>query len=296
MNDEHVGTARPSGTRGAGAAGVAGAAGAGDREAASAASDAPIAGSGEKDAPRATTTADRDAAREKVIVALDLPDAESALELARTLRGHVGWVKVGMTLYYAEGPAIVREMRSLGFKVFVDLKLHDIPHQVEGAARTLTRAGADMFTVHAAGGSAMMEAAVSAAAAAAERFRVSRPSVIAVTVLTSLDDAALESVGVSRPAAEQVSALAALARDAGVDGVVCSPQEAAAMRELLGPGALVVTPGVRPSGADAGDQARTATPAEAIEAGASHLVIGRPVTGAADPAAAARDIVKELIA
>ncbi|MDO8848511.1 MAG: orotidine-5'-phosphate decarboxylase [Coriobacteriia bacterium] len=232
--------------------------------------------------------------RDRIIVALDLPDAERALAMARTLRGRVGWVKVGMTLYYAEGPQIVRDLRAMGFKVFVDLKLHDIPHQVEGACRTLTRAGADMFTVHASGGRAMLEAAVGATTAAAEKFKAPRPNILAVTVLTSLDDAALAEIGVSTTSAEQVAALATLARDTGCDGVVCSPVEAEAMRTLLGTDALVVTPGVRPADEDAGDQARTATPAEAIAAGASHLVVGRPVTGAADPAAAAEAIVKEM--
>lgn len=232
--------------------------------------------------------------KDKLIIALDLPDGAHALEMARGLRGRVGWVKVGMTLYYAEGPQIVRELRAMGFKVFVDLKLHDIPHQVEGACRTLTRAGADMFTVHASGGRAMLEAAASATAAAAEKFRIPRPQVIAVTVLTSLDDAALAEVGVSATAAEQVATLAAVAREAGCDGVVCSPNEAAAMRALLGPDALVVTPGIRPAGEEAGDQARTATPAAALEAGASHLVIGRPVTDAAEPAEAVKSILKEM--
>ncbi len=230
--------------------------------------------------------------RDRLIIALDLPDADRALEVARRLAGQVGWVKVGMTLYYAEGPAIVRELRSLGFRVFVDLKLHDIPHQVEGACRTLARGGADMLTVHAAGGSAMMRSAVEACSAAAEKFGAPRPRVVAVTVLTSLDDGALLATGVTRSAAEQVAGLASLAREAGCDGVVCSPREAAAMRALLGPEALVVTPGVRPSGDETGDQARVATPAEALEAGASHLVIGRPVTGAPDPVAAVRTIVE----
>lgn len=234
--------------------------------------------------------------KDRLIVALDLPDATRALEMARLLRSQAGWVKVGMTLYYAEGPQIVRDLRAMGFKVFVDLKLHDIPHQVEGACRTLTRAGADMFTVHASGGRAMLEAAVSATTAAAEKFRAPRPNIVAVTVLTSLDDAALEETGVAGTSAEQVTRLAALASACGCNGVVCSPKEAFSMRELLGTDALVVTPGVRPEGADTGDQARTATPAEALAAGASHLVIGRPVTGAADPAAAAKAIVKEMSA
>lgn len=229
-----------------------------------------------------------------MIVALDLPDRARALEMARALVGRVGWVKVGMTLYYAEGPEMVRELRGLGYKVFVDLKLHDIPHQVEGACRVLTRAGADMFTVHASGGRAMLEAAVTATASAAEKFRAPRPRLLAVTVLTSLDDAALSELGLVRSAAEQVSALAKIASEVGCDGIVCSPAEASAMRALLGEGALVVTPGVRLVGEESGDQQRVATPAEAIAAGASHLVVGRPITGAEDPAAAAEAILKEL--
>ncbi|MDZ4654448.1 MAG: orotidine-5'-phosphate decarboxylase [Coriobacteriia bacterium] len=230
--------------------------------------------------------------RDSIIVALDLPDAEAALEVARSLRGSVSWVKVGMTLFCAEGPTIVRELRALGFKVFVDLKLHDIPHQVGGACKMLVRQGADMFTVHASGGRAMLEAAVAATSGAAEKFRVPCPKIVAVTVLTSLDDAALAEIGCECTSVEQVRALALLAADTGVDGVVCSPQEAAEMRSLLGDGALVVTPGVRPAWAEAGDQARIATPADALEAGASHLVIGRPITGADDPAAAVKRIIE----
>ncbi|MDI6900293.1 MAG: orotidine-5'-phosphate decarboxylase [Anaerosomatales bacterium] len=233
-------------------------------------------------------------ARDALIVALDLPERDAALAVARDLKGRCGWVKVGMTLYDGAGPDIVRELRALGFKVFVDLKLHDIPHQVRGACGVLVRQGANLFTVHASGGRAMLEAAASATAAAAERFGVPRPAVIAVTVLTSLDDAALAEMGFSQSAGEHVAALAALARDAGVDGVVCSPAEAAGMRALLGPEALVVTPGVRPSGAETGDQSRVATPAEAIAAGASHLVVGRPVTEAPSPGAAADAIVAEI--
>jgi orotidine-5'-phosphate decarboxylase len=230
--------------------------------------------------------------RGRIIVALDLPDAARALEMARALQGHVNWVKVGMTLYYAEGPQIVRDLRALGFKVFVDLKLNDIPHQVRGACRTLVRHGVDMITVHASGGRAMLEAAAEEVAASAVRFRVPKPALVAVTVLTSLGDDALAEIGCTRTAAEQVRALATLAREAGCDGVVCSPAEAAAMRELLGADAYVVTPGVRPVGTEVGDQARVATPTEAVEAGASHLVIGRPITGADDPVDAIRRIVE----
>lgn len=231
-------------------------------------------------------------ARERVIVALDC-DRTRALELADSLRGHAAWLKVGMTLFYAEGPAIVRELRERGFKVFLDLKLHDIPHQVRGAAEAAARTGADLLTIHGLGAGAMMAAAregVEAAARDAERARV-----IAVTVLTSMDQAALSQIGVELPMADEADRLARLAHDNGIDGVVCSPQEAARMRELLGEGALIVTPGVRPAGAALGDQSRVATPAEAIGRGASHIVVGRPITGADDPVAACDAIVTELV-
>jgi orotidine-5'-phosphate decarboxylase len=231
--------------------------------------------------------------RDRIIVALDHADLEGALACVRALVGRARWVKVGMTLFYREGPLAVAAMRGLGFDVFVDLKLHDIPHQVEGAAASLGSLGVGMLTVHASGGADMMEAAVRGAASGAAAAGFPRPAVIAVTVLTSMDADALASVGVADSPADQAVGLAALARTAGVDGVVCSPREAAEMRALLGPGALVVTPGVRPAGADAGDQVRTATPAAAFEAGASHLVIGRPITGADDPAAAFDAIVDD---
>lgn len=230
--------------------------------------------------------------RDKIIVALDT-DAGGAAELARKLTGVATIVKVGMTLFYAEGPRMVRLMHEAGFDVFVDLKLHDIPHQVEGAAREIARLGCAMFTVHAAGGRAMMEAAVRGAKIGAHEAGVKPPAVLAVTVLTSMNDGDLADIGVSSRAGEQVARLAGLAMVSGVDGVVCSPQEAAAMRAAMGPDALIVTPGVRPTWASAGDQARISTPAAAIEAGASHLVIGRPITQADDPAAAFNRIVME---
>lgn len=230
--------------------------------------------------------------RERIIVALDT-DAHTALALARTLQGKVEWLKVGMTLYYAEGPEIVTQLREMGFKIFVDLKLHDIPHQVEGAAREISRLGASMFTVHASGGSAMMAAAVKGACESSQECGLDTPDVIAVTVLTSLGDSELTDIGVVGSSAGQVERLAQLAKDAGVQGVVCSPLEAARMRELLGPEALVVTPGVRPAGSDAGDQSRISTPRAAVDAGASHLVIGRPITAADEPGAAVERIVEE---
>lgn len=231
-------------------------------------------------------------ARDRVIVALDC-DRARALELADTLSGHAGWLKVGMTLFYAEGPAIVRELRDRGFKVFLDLKLHDIPHQVRGAALAAAQTGADLITIHGLGAGAMMAAAregVEQAAGGGPRARV-----IAVTVLTSMDPQALSDIGVDLPIAEEADRLARLARANGIDGVVCSPHEAARMRELLGEEALVVTPGVRPAGAALGDQSRVATPAEALLRGASHIVVGRPITGADDPVAACDAIVEELV-
>jgi orotidine-5'-phosphate decarboxylase len=231
---------------------------------------------------------------DRIIVAVDTPTAEEALELARQLRGRASWLKVGMTLFYTSGPAVVLDMIEMGFRVFVDLKLHDIPHQVEGAARSLGMLGAGMLTVHASGGEAMIRAAVQGACAGAELAGVAAPKVIAVTVLTSSDDAMLASVGVRDTAADQVRRLGTLAGASAADGVVCSPLEAALMREILGDDALVVTPGVRPAGSDAGDQSRIATPAAALAAGASHLVIGRPITAAADPGAAFDVIAAEL--
>jgi orotidine-5'-phosphate decarboxylase len=232
--------------------------------------------------------------RDRIIVALDQPDLAGALACAQALQGHARWVKVGMTLFYREGPAAVAAMRELGYDVFVDLKLHDIPHQVEGAARALGALGAGMLTVHASGGPAMVEAAVGGCPPGAAAAGMPAPAVIAVTVLTSIDAETLRAVGVTDPPAEQAAGLAALAKTAGAQGVVCSPQEAADLRALLGPHALIVTPGVRPAGSDAGDQARIATPAAAFAAGASHIVIGRPVTGASDPAAAFEAIVTDL--
>lgn len=232
-------------------------------------------------------------AENPIIVALDCNGSE-ATALAQALRGRVSWLKVGMTLYYAEGPQIVSRLSEMGFSIFVDLKLHDIPHQVAGAAAEIAKLGARMFTVHASGGSAMMRAAVESSRRAAEEVGVPAPAVLAVTVLTSTDDAGLAEIGVQRTAAEQVPHLARLAAAAGVDGVVCSPREAALMRELLGLEALVVTPGVRPVWSEAGDQVRVATPAAALAAGASHLVIGRPITGSPNPAEAASRIVSEL--
>jgi len=231
--------------------------------------------------------------RDRLIVALDL-GAGVSVDVARSLEGRVRWLKVGMTLFYQEGPQVVTRLRDLGFEVFLDLKLHDIPHQVRGAARAAAALGVQMLTVHAAGGSTMVTAAVAGAHEGARESGLKPPAILAVTVLTSMSDEELAAVGVQRPAVEQVPLLAGIARQGGADGVVCSPGEASIVRELLGEDALVVTPGVRPEGAAPEDQSRIATPAAALKAGASHLVVGRPITTAPVPADAVERIVAEM--
>lgn len=232
-------------------------------------------------------------ARDRVIVAIDC-DRDRALELADSLEGHAQWLKVGMTLFYAEGPSIVQEFKRRGFKVFLDLKFHDIPHQVRGAARSAALAGADLMSVHGLGSGPMLAACREGAEAAA-KVRGDRPRLVAITVLTSMNQDALDSIGVASSVAQEAARLAKLAQANGIDGIVCSPMEAAPMRELLGPDAWIVTPGVRPAGAELGDQSRVATPADAINNGASHIVVGRPITAAADPVAAFDAIVDELV-
>ncbi|MCL2883329.1 MAG: orotidine-5'-phosphate decarboxylase, partial [Coriobacteriia bacterium] len=229
--------------------------------------------------------------RDRIIVALDCAPDE-ALGLARRLSGEARWLKVGMTLYYAQGPTVVAALKELGYQVFVDLKLHDIPHQVRGAAASLVRAGADMLTVHASGGLEMLVAALEGIESAALPGQA--PISLAITVLTSLDAAALNAAGVADTPAQQAIRLAGLAKGAGLSGVVASPLEAADCAALLGPAAEVVTPGVRPRGAALDDQSRVATPAAALAAGATRLVIGRPITNAPDPLAAYREILREL--
>jgi orotidine-5'-phosphate decarboxylase len=224
--------------------------------------------------------------RERICAALDFPAWGLAEAFARAVAPEVGMLKVGLELFAAEGPAAVRAAAALGRPVFLDLKLHDIPNTVEGAARSAAASGATLLTVHAAGGAEMVRAAVRGAGAGVR--------VLAVTVLTSLDGAALGAIGLAGPPEAAVVRLARLALSAGAAGLVCSPHEVAAVRAAVGGGPLLVVPGVRPRGAARGDQARVATPAEAVAAGADVIVVGRPLRDASDPAAAAREIAAAI--
>jgi orotidine-5'-phosphate decarboxylase len=225
-------------------------------------------------------------ASDRICAALDFPSFAAAGGFARQVAPHVGMLKVGLELFVAEGPPAVRAAAALGRPVFLDLKLHDIPNTVEGAARSAAASGAALLTVHASGGAEMVRAAVRGAGG--------NVRVLAVTVLTSLDAGALDAIGLSGPTEAAVVRLAKLAVDAGAGGLVCSPHEVAAVRAAVGPGPLLVVPGVRPPGAAKGDQARVATPAEAVRAGADVIVVGRPLRDAADPVAAAREIAGAL--
>ena len=195
-------------------------------------------------------------ASERIIVALDC-DAAEAKRLAGLLAGKARWLKVGMTLYYAEGPSIVKAFKDLGFDVFLDLKFHDIPHQVEGAAASAVASGADMLTMHASGGVAMMQAAQRGVERVCAQTGRDLPATLGITVLTSMDEPTLKRIGVERAMEEQVGALALLAKESGISGVVASPQEARMLRDILGPDAYIVTPGVRPAGSAKGDPTRS---------------------------------------
>ncbi|HZR33176.1 MAG TPA: orotidine-5'-phosphate decarboxylase [Terriglobales bacterium] len=227
-------------------------------------------------------------ARDRLIIALDVSTAAAARKIVAAVGESASTFKVGKQLFTAEGPQIVRELIGSGRKVFLDLKFHDIPNTVSGAVAEATRLKVSMLTVHASGGGKMLQAAAEAAGPTG-------PLVLAVTVLTSLSDQDLDEVGISGRVVDQVLRLANLARVSGCGGIVASPLEAREVRRELGTGFAIVTPGVRPAGGDPGDQARVTTPAEAIAAGATHLVVGRPVTAAKDPGLAARKIVEEMV-
>lgn len=232
--------------------------------------------------------------KDRLLVALDVDGRDEALALVDRLHDVVGGFKVGMRLFYRQGPEIVTAIAERAPFVFLDLKLHDIPQTVGQAVRALVGLGAGMLNVHAAGGVNMLRAAAETAAEEAARLGRPRPLLIAVTVLTSLDDTAVRELGFENGARELALRWAELAMRCGLDGVVASAWEASAIRALTGPRFTIVCPGVRPSGEGAGDQRRVATPAAAVSAGADYLVVGRPITGSPDPVASARRIVAEM--
>lgn len=227
--------------------------------------------------------------RQRLIVALDVPSAAAAQKIVAAVGESAFFYKVGMQLYTAEGPGVVRDLVASGRRVFLDLKYHDIPNTVASAVAEASKLGVSMLTVHASGGGKMLQAAV-------ESARDTNPQlvILAVTVLTSTSDSDLDKVGVHGQVVDQVLRLAALALADGCQGVVASAREATALRKRLGHNFAIVTPGVRPAGVDHGDQARVVTPEEAISAGATHIVVGRPITAAADPGSEAREILSQI--
>ncbi|SDF28445.1 orotidine-5'-phosphate decarboxylase [Thalassobaculum litoreum] len=232
---------------------------------------------------------------ERILVAIDTPDMATARALAARVRAHVGGIKLGMEFHNANGPEGVREIAG-DTPLFLDLKYHDIPNTVAGAIRSaVTTCRPRIINIHASGGPAMMRAAVAANKEAAEKIGIEPPLMIAVTVLTSIDDSDLDAVGQATPSGDQVKRLALLAKAAGCDGVVCSPHEIAALHAACGEDFTLVVPGIRPADAAEDDQKRKMTPADAVAAGADYIVIGRPITQAADPAAAAKAIAESLL-
>ncbi len=227
--------------------------------------------------------------RDRLIVALDAPTEGRARALVERLSGHVGVFKVGSQLFTAAGPALVREMAAGGERIFLDLKFHDIPNTVASAVASAVSLGVSFVDVHGLGGRPMLEAAVGALPAMGTRL-------LAITILTSHDEGTLRQIGLDGPLVDAVRRLASLAKDAGADGVVASPHEVGLVREACGDDFVIVTPGIRPAGANAFDQARAATPAAALAAGADYIVVGRPIVQAADPASAADAIVEEMAA
>jgi len=232
--------------------------------------------------------------KDKLIAALDFPTLQDAQNCVLACGDEVTYYKVGMELYYAAGNEMIAFLKKHQKHVFLDLKLQDIPNTVARAVRVLTRLGVDMMNVHATGGLKMMQVAQQSVREEAQALGIVPPKLIAVTVLTSMDETEFAALNYRTSVAEQVVSLAKLAKEAGLDGVVASPQEASRIRQACGPDFLIVTPGVRPAGADVQDQRRITTPAQAIANGADHLVVGRPITQAANPQAAARAIQQEI--
>ena len=234
-------------------------------------------------------------ARGALVFALDVNTLDEAREQGERFTGLLRWVKVGARLFCSAGPPVVDLLRAQGFQVFLDLKFHDIPDQVRGACQEAGRLGASMMTIHCCGGPAMMQAAVEGANAGAAAAGESPPTVLGVTVLTSIDTATLGLIGVPRQPLAQVEALAALARTSGLGGIVCSPREVGVLRSHHERPFVLLTPGIRPVGSSADDQARTATPAAAVADGADYLVVGRPIRTATDPAAAVEQILSQMV-
>jgi orotidine-5'-phosphate decarboxylase len=230
----------------------------------------------------------------KVFLALDYPGAAPAWPVIRKILPFNPYMKVGLELFTAEGPAFVAALRAEGAEVFLDLKFHDIPNTVAGAVRSAVRLGVSYLNVHCGGGREMMRTASAACAEEAARLGVPQPKLLGVTVLTSLDDQAVQELGFPRSASAQVKQFVELAQDSGLDGVVCSPHEIPLVRSLAGESFVTMVPGIRPGGSSAGDQKRTLTPAEAKKAGAHCLVVGRPVTGASNPVEAMQAILAEV--
>ncbi len=233
--------------------------------------------------------------RNPIVVALDVETAEEAISLVERLRGLVGMFKVGKQLFTAAGPSVVNRLLGMGERVFLDLKFHDIPNTVAMAGIEAARLGVSIFNLHALGGFEMMRATAEAVAETCEREHLRRPLILGVTVLTSHTPESLAEIGIDHPIEEQVVRLARLCERSGIDGVVASPLEIAPLRRAIhSPGFTILTPGVRPAGAALNDQRRVMTPREAIDAGASFIVVGRPITAAPDPVAAARAIAAEI--
>ncbi|WP_169083284.1 orotidine-5'-phosphate decarboxylase [Paenibacillus sp. PL91] len=231
----------------------------------------------------------------RIMVALDYPDAAAAERLIAELQGIPCYIKVGMQLFYAAGPSFVNSLKERGYYVFLDVKMHDIPNTVKGGANSVTKLGVDMFNVHAAGGSAMMEAALEGVDLALTGSGLHRPTVIAVTHLTSTSQLMLnEQIGIGGTVESAVLRYAELTKKAGLDGVVASPSEVEAIKAACGAAFKTITPGIRPAGADVNDQSRIMTPSEALRQGTDYMVIGRPITAAPSPRAAIESIIEEL--